>query len=213
MTVTRHPPEELLLDYAAGTTDEAVSLALATHLTLCSVCRKDVALAESLGGAFLEDEADAPLSGDALSKVLTRLDESDEDMMPASSKPSNIPAPLRAYIGDDFASVRWTNAGGGTFFKRVFRRKKANVRLIRSATGEGVGFHTHRADEYTLCLSGGYSDETGRYARGDWQSATPDLLHRPVADAGEDCISLSVNYAPLRFRHWGIALIAKWFGF
>jgi len=213
MIPTRHPPEELLLDYAAGTTDEAISLALATHLTLCSICRKDVALAESLGGALLEDEPGAPLSRDALSKVLARLDASDEDAIPVSSKSSSIPEPLRAYIGDDFASIRWTNAGGGTFFKQIFRRKRANVRLIRSTPGEGVGFHTHRADEYTLCLSGGYTDETGCYARGDWQTATPDLLHRPVADAGEDCISLSVNYAPLRFRHWGIALIAKWFGF
>jgi len=213
MTVTHHPPEELLLDYAAGTTDEATSLALATHLTLCPNCRKDVALAESLGGALLEGEEDASLSGDALSKVLARLDDAVPTTALASAKSSSVPAPLRVYIGDEFAAVRWTNAGGGTFFKQVFRQKRANVRLIRSTPGEGVGFHTHRADEYTVCLSGGYSDQTGRYARGDWQTATPDLLHRPVADAGEDCISLTVNYAPLRFRHWGIALIAKWFGF
>jgi len=211
MTITHHPPGELLLGYAAGDTDEATSLMLATHLTLCPNCRKDVATAEILGGALLEGEASASLSENAFSKVLARLDEHVSDAVPAIH--SNLPAPLRAYVGDDLGSVRWTNAGGGTSFKQIFRRTKANVRLIRSAPGTGVGFHTHRADEYTLCLTGGYSDETGQYARGDWQSATPEIFHRPVADAGEDCIVLFVSYAPLQFRHGGIALIAKWFGF
>ena len=47
MTLAHHPEEDLLLAYAAGGTDAAISLILATHLTFCPECRAGVAL----GGA------------------------------------------------------------------------------------------------------------------------------------------------------------------
>jgi putative transcriptional regulator len=53
MPPVHHPPEELLLDYAAGSADEPTSLTLATHLTLCPECRDTVARFESVGGALL----------------------------------------------------------------------------------------------------------------------------------------------------------------
>ena len=39
MTPTFHPPDDLLVEYAAGETPESVSLVIACHATLCPTCR------------------------------------------------------------------------------------------------------------------------------------------------------------------------------
>jgi len=48
-------------------------------------------------------------------------------------------------------------------------------------------------------LAGSFSDEQGRFARGDLEEADEDLQHQPVAGSEEDCICLAVTDAPLRF--------------
>ena len=213
MTIAHHPSDELLLSYAAGATGEGTSLILATHLALCPVCRRIVAKAEAAGGALLETADAVPLSGGALQAVMSRLDEQVHRPAPVSRKPSNVPEPLRSYVGDDLNAVAWRKIAGGISFRPLFRRGNYRVQLIRSRAGSGVGMHTHNGEELTLCLAGGYTDNTGEYARGDLQSTTPDVLHRPVADEGEDCIVLAVSEGPLRFTNPAIALIGKWFGF
>jgi len=53
MTVRHHPDDALLLAYAAGGLDDAMSLILATHLSFCTRCRRLVARQEEIGGALL----------------------------------------------------------------------------------------------------------------------------------------------------------------
>ena len=50
MSLSHHPSEALLLDYALGSLAEGWSLAVATHLSLCPMCRQQVAEMEALGG-------------------------------------------------------------------------------------------------------------------------------------------------------------------
>ena len=69
-----HPSPELLLDYAAGSLPEAVSLAVATHLALCPDCRRTVSEAEALGGGLLAEAEAAPLDDDVLVRTMARLD-------------------------------------------------------------------------------------------------------------------------------------------
>lgn len=213
MTVLHHPADELLLSYAAGATDEGISLIMATHMALCPQCRRTVQRAEVAGGALLEAGDIAPLNADALKSVLSRLDEPVETAAVKARGPSNVPEPLRSYIGDDLGNIRWTRIAGGIFFKPLFERGSSRVHLIRSRPGSGVGMHTHHGEEFTLCVAGGYTDNTGEYVRGDLQSTTPDILHRPLADPGEDCIVLAVSEGSLRFSNPFIGLIGKWFGF
>jgi putative transcriptional regulator len=214
MSIVHHPSDELLLSYAAGAADEAESLLIATHLAFCPVCRRIVAKAEAAGGALLEGAEAAPLSNDALRSVMARLDDPQIAPTNPAYPPSTVPEPLRSYIGGDLGAIRWTNIAGGISFKPLFRRNGKRVQLIRSRAGNGVGLHTHRGEEFTLCLAGGYTDNTGSYARGDFQYASADNLHRPVADAGEgDCIVLAMSAGPLRFSNPLIGLIGRWFGF
>lgn len=214
MNITHHPSDDLLLSYAAGATNEATALVFGTHLALCPICRDTVAKAEMLGGAMLEAAGPAILKPNSLESVLARLDETAPPPRSAVPVPARkVPEPLRSYIGDGLDKIQWTGIGPGISFKPLFKSGDARVQLIRSRPGRGVGLHTHRGEEFALILTGGYTDVTGHYTAGDLHSATPDILHCPVADAGEDCIVLAVSDAPLKFQNPVVALIGKWFGF
>jgi putative transcriptional regulator len=212
--IAHHPADELLLAHASGTSDEAVSLIVATHLALCPACRKKVAAAESAGGALLANAEPVAMSSNALDGVMARLDKTNsEARKPRKSGNFIAPEPLRSYLGGDLDSVKWRTIVPGISYRPLFRRGTSDARLIRSRPGHGVGVHTHRGEEFTLCLAGGYTDATGTFARGDLQTADPTLLHRPMADEGEDCVVLAVSDAPLKFQNGAIGLLAKFFGF
>jgi putative transcriptional regulator len=216
MSVHHHPGEDMLLAHASGAGDEAVSLIVATHLALCPECRSKVARMEALGGAILSDIPPEQVSDSALQSVMARLDPARvEEPAPraASAMPFAAPEPLRSYLGGDLDRVRWMKVGPGISYKPLFRRGDARAQLIRSRPGRGVGTHSHGGEEFTLVLTGGFTDTTGHYRRGDLQSADPSVLHRPLADEGEDCIVLAVNDAPLKFRNAAVGLLGKLFGF
>lgn len=213
MSPRHHPDQGLLLEYAGGGAPQAVALAVATHLAFCAPCRDAVRFAESLGGALLEDGAPAPLSAAAKAGVLQRLDDPAPAPTPLVPTRDGTPSPLRAFLGHDLSEVSWRRIGPKLAYVPLQRRSGVAMRLLRGAPGADVGRHSHRAQEYTLVLAGGFSDETGSYGPGDFQAASPELTHNPVADPGEDCINLAVTTAPLRFEGVIPALAAKLFGF
>ena len=214
MSVTHHPAEELLIAYAGGVADEGTSLVIATHLALCPMCRRTVASAEAAGGALLSGMTPAPLGNAALKNVLSRLDEQTKPFEHAPpAKAAIFPEPLRSYFGGDLERVKWISVTKGISVKPVFRHGATRVQLIRSLPGAGVGIHSHRGEELTLVLEGGFTDVTGHYLRGDLQTADPSLTHRPMTDEGGPCISLAVTGARLRFTSPLVGLLAKFYGF
>lgn len=213
--ITHHPGEELLIAYAAGASDEAVSLIVATHLALCPDCRREVNHAEMAGGALLEDMEPAPLPEIAVAAVMSRLN----GMETTPARPAvahngfKAPEPLRSYLGGDLDSVRWIPVAKGISYRPILKRGRSSAQLVRSTPGHGISLHTHKGEEHSLVLIGGYSDPTGHYLRGDVQTAAPELTHHPVADEGEDCIVLAVADAPLAFRNPFVGLMAKLIGY
>jgi putative transcriptional regulator len=216
MSLQHHPESDLLLAYAAGGTDAALSLILATHLTFCPPCRATVALGEQAGGLLLDDLAPAPLAKDALDRTLARLGPQDlrQDSRPAPIVPrDSTPAPLRAWLGHGLAEVRWRKIGPSLAYVPLYRRGALRMRLLRGVPGTDVGCHSHRGEEFTLVLAGGYRDSTGAYGPGDFQTAPPGLKHNPIADLDGPCINLAVTTAPLRFDGLIQKAAAKLFGF
>ena len=51
MTISHHPPEDLLADYATGALDEAEQLVVGVHVADCPRCRRFVRAIERLAGA------------------------------------------------------------------------------------------------------------------------------------------------------------------
>jgi len=212
MTVTHHPDELLLLGHAAGRLEEATTLIVAAHLNFCDRCRSDVAGLVHAGGVLLDDIAPVALADDALARTLARLDAVDAPpALPVSR--DNTPAPLRAWMGRDLSDVRWRRMGPRLGYVNLMRRGPVALRLLRGAPGSDTGRHGHRGVEYTLVLRGGFTDETGSYGPGDFQIATPDTRHNPVADAGEDCINLAVTTGRLIFDGLVGRVAGRVFGF
>ena len=215
MRIAHHPPQDLLLAYAGGGADAATALIVASHLAWCGACRAQVAAMENIGGALLEDVPPIALAPGALAATLARLDSAAPDAPAPPRQPSRdgTPGPLRAFLGCDLSDVRWRRIGPRLAYLPLMRRGAMQMRLLRGAPGTEVGPHSHRGMEYTLVLRGGFSDVTGRYGPGDFQAASPDTRHNPIADPGEDCINLAVTTAPLRFESLIQRIVGPLFGF
>ena len=219
MTIQHHASDELLLDYAAGSLGEAWSLAIATHLALCPVCRRSQATMEGLGGAFMESVTPSPLDPNAFEKVMSQLENTTEDdkanLSPVASNSHSpvLPEPLRGTLGGDLDHLNWQRLGQGAFQILIpMNDKGAKARLLRIPAGKPVPEHSHGGLELTMVLCGAFTDNTGRYGRGDLQEADENLLHQPHAEIGEDCVCLAVTDAPLRFRSIAARLVQPFLG-
>jgi putative transcriptional regulator len=204
MTINHHIDDDILLSYASGELDEGFSLLVAAHLSLCPVCRKTVELVEEMGGVFLEDLAPAAMSETGLADVMAAIDTSPAQIQPTRPAPYSgqpiLPAPVRARFGGDVDAVRWKRIGPGVRQAILDGTEGgSSVRLLRITGGTGVLEHGHKGEEMTLVLAGGFKDGEQSFTRGDVEFGDSGIVHRPVADPGEDCICLAVTSAPLSF--------------
>jgi putative transcriptional regulator len=196
---THHPDDSLLLEYAAGSLDEAKALLVATHLALCPACRNAVRSGEAASAAlaFAGDVTETisslvpDVSGEAVEAPPARH---------AASSGLSLPQPLRGYLGASVTSLPWSSVGLGLREYRLPEFKSSTaVRLLAIPAGRRMPRHTHEGEELTLVLQGSFSDVTGDYQRGDVATADSTLDHQPRAGEGEECLCLAVEEAPLRF--------------
>jgi len=212
--IRHHPDDSLLLAYAGGAADEALSLVVATHMAYCESCRAKSASFEAIGGSLLQDLAPAPMSGSALEATMARLDATGSfERRAASASRDGTPDVLRRYLGGDLAQVRWRRVNGNFSYRPRLRRGGVTMRLLRGVAGAQTGAHRHQGAEYTLVLKGGFSDVTGRYGPGDLQMMEGEMRHNPVADPGADCINLAVTTGALKFEDPIHKIVAPLFGF
>ncbi len=191
--IQRHPHDDLLLSYAAGSLDEGSSLIVATHLTFCAKCRMDVLVAETVGGALLD--AIAPVEMGDAADVMDRLDE--PAAVPSrATKETGFPRTLDPYLPDTTVAWRWF--GPGLHYAELLKKGGTKVGLLRCAPGAEVPLHSHRGEELTLVLAGNYHDGESNFSYGDVQCADDTLQHRPVAHADIGCTVLIMNKGNLR---------------
>jgi putative transcriptional regulator len=198
--MSRHPaPDELLLDYAAGVLPEGLALAVSLHVALDPAARLAVDRLRAVGGAFLEEEeAGLGLGDAALADVMARLD--GVAVEPRAAPPARrpgfewAPASLLPYLG----GKDWKRAFGG--FEQIeigLHGDTHRVALLRLQPGKGLPVHRHVANEFTVVLQGGYTDNTGNYGVGDFAVGPGAQQHEPIADPGDPCIALIVVEKPI----------------
>ncbi|MAQ83943.1 MAG: transcriptional regulator [Maritimibacter sp.] len=195
--IVHHVPERLLVAYAAGTLPQAFSLVVAAHVSMCDQCRAALEAHHAVGGALLEDEPKSDVSGQLKADLMSRLDDAVPDE-PVYRRQGPFPAPVVAAMQG--RGPRWTKLGGGVKQSILSADATGSVRLLSIPGGQAVPDHTHGGLELTLVLQGAFADETGRFGAGDLEVANDDLEHKPIAEAGPDCICLAATDAPLRFR-------------
>lgn len=202
-----HLSDELVFRYAAGQLDEAVSLVIASHLSLCVACRALAAEAELLGGVLLEEMPAATIDATLWQGTLTRLAyhppaKAAKRRPPARGPLASLyPAPLRLYLPEKVDHLPWRRLAPGIRDLELVRSRSGSVaRLLSVGAGHAIFDHSHGGLELTLTLHGSYISAGTRYARGDIEYADEDILHRPTAETGSDCLCLVVTDAPLRFK-------------
>ena len=199
-SIKHHLSDQLLMAYAAGSLPEAFSLVVATHVSLCDECRARAEAYEAVGGAVLEAET-APMSDASLEACMARLDKPTTSVVNGKAHPrSVIPSPLAHYIGGDPKAIRWKPIGMGVRQAILPTGKGASARLLCIPAGQAVPDHGHRGLELTLVLQGAFRDNKDRFGPGDVEIADEADQHKPVAEAGCDCVCLAATDAPLRFR-------------
>jgi len=193
--MSRHPaPDELLLDFVTGVLPEGPALAVALKVALDPEARRTVDRLRALGGALLESEEAAASGDDGLERVLARLDAVPVEPEPARPEPRAgfewAPAPLLPYL----AGKSWQRTAGD--FEHIeidLHGDTHRVALLKLDPGKGLPNHKHTASEYTVVLQGGFTDNTGSYAAGDFAIGPGPQAHEPIADPGEPCIALIVG--------------------
>lgn len=209
-SIQHHPGDETLMSYAAGSLPAALALVTGCHLQFCSECRQRVAELEALGGGMVDDLAPRALSAGHREAMLQQLD------MPSAAVPqrdsatawttpppsSGVPRLLRRFLGDsDLEDLAWKTVVPG-LQRLALPCEEGSAFMLRIAAGKKMPVHSHRGNELTLVLQGGYSDVLGQFNAGDLADLDGSTEHQPIADADQDCICLAALDEPLRFRGW-----------
>ena len=218
MNMPHHVSDELLMAYEAGNLAEGWSLAVATHLAFCPECRARAHAAAELGGALLADVESVPMTDDAFDRLFDRIDgeppvESIARPEAEAARSSDVPSPLRDYIGIDLDAVRWKRIGTAGHQAMIpTGDRETSVRLLRIPAGQPVPEHGHRGLELTVVLRGTLVDGDERFGVGEIEEADDELEHQPCAGEGEECICLAVTDAPLKFRSALVRLVQPFLG-
>ncbi len=213
MTARRHPSDETLMAWAAGTLPAGPRLVVAIHLDGCRRCRQTVGRFEAIGGALLEASEPAPMAGGAFDALMARIDAEDAASVaaPPSSRrriseapttPDGLPLPARLAHHD---VGRWRRLGPALSWSRigVAGDPDANVVLLRIPAAGAAPRHGHTGREFTQVLVGGFSDGRDAYVAGDFDEADENVDHRPVVDADGECICIAAVEGRLRIHGIG----------
>jgi putative transcriptional regulator len=217
-----HPDEMTLMDYAAGSLSIPQALAVSVHLCFCHECRGLVKNLNHLGGALLETLNPASTDDAAFDALMAQLDVPAEPaavalvnekkhapihtpMMTNESVAGGFVNPLLRYLPcalEDLPWKRQTKEISHFDLTSLVNVKGFRVALQKIKAGAKIPHHTHKGIEYTVLLSGGFSDEMGVYHTGDFVARDASHHHSPVALQNEDCVCLTVLSAPLKFTGW-----------
>jgi putative transcriptional regulator len=200
---TIHPPVELIVDYCTATLSEGISLAVETHLAMCAKCRLAERRIMNVGGALLEEIDVVSVEPNSLETVFSIIDRAS---MPGlrhraaagRGESADLPAPLRRYLPNGLAGCTWKKVGPWFEETRLKVSSSARVSLMRLRPGSLMPRHTHRGQEITVVLAGGYTDNGVKCGPGDFSLNDAADNHQPGVDDDETCLCLVVLEAPVR---------------
>ncbi len=204
MSIMHHADTATLMSFAAGTLPEALSAVVASHLSLCPICRRDVRSMDDIGGLLMGElplTAMVTLNPNVSSRLEITTDEGDH-VLAAIEDAGDVPAPLSRIAGSDLSSIQWRRLGVGVWHKPLplSQDARGDLRLIKVGPGQAMPEHGHGGSELTLILAGSYIDSIGRFATGDIADLDEAVEHRPIADRTTGCICLIASEHPAKFK-------------
>lgn len=211
-----HPDDFTLLDYSAGSLGVAQALAVSVHLSYCRQCQEQLKSLNALGGIILADSqpggladserkaagGDPQASDEAFDALMDRLTTEPQGPATSASPSASYHNPLERYLPQALEQLNWhqqTSSIARYDLNPLVDDEGHRVALQKIRAGAKVPQHSHRGQELTVVLTGGFSDELGVYQQGDYIARDPSHRHSPTAMQNEDCICLTVLDAPMRF--------------
>lgn len=214
----RHPvPDEVLLDYAVGSTGAGKSLLVATHLAMCQESWERFALLQEVGGEFLDSLDGGRLERISAESVLARADavaSSTADLQgsPVVGRPAKdptldgklgdivLPRPLAAFADEIQDQTSWRKLGLGIEAALLSCSVPGGrTQILRARRGAKIVRHTHIGEEMVLILKGAFWDGAERFGPGDVAVNDAATTHAPVIEDAEDCLCLAVTEGPIKF--------------
>ncbi|MGJ5204436.1 ChrR family anti-sigma-E factor [Bradyrhizobium sp. HKCCYLR20261] len=203
MTISHHPPEDLLADFATGALDEAERLVVGVHVAECGRCRRFVRAVEQLAGAALDQAEPVAMAADAFDAVMARI-----DRRPQSRPQVSEIAEIDPELADLPEMVKRCKIGKrrrvapGISMRPIHLSSSAKSRafLLRSEPGARMLEHTHSGNELTCVLKGSFSHLGGYYGPGDFDYGDDEVDHRPVVGDEGPCICLVAMTGDLRMH-------------
>lgn len=190
MNPRHHPSADILAAYAAGVSEPGFGLVVGAHVEGCAACRAQVAAYEAASGAALEDAPDADIGGDALSRVMSRLDEAPARAPAVDTRPLLQRLPLKPR--------KWIAPGVWVAGVKTPHAPDNRVYLLSVDPGRPTARHEHSGPEYCTVLTGAYRDELGLFQAGDFAAAEGDLNHQPVVVGDQSCVCLFATEGRLK---------------
>ena len=202
---------EVYSSYAAGCLDPAFCLLVETQSALRPEVARAVARAETIAGVFFETEERAAISAGAMDTALAMIDafetgERCETRTQAATLAGegldellDLPEPLRETALTSFQTNKWQGLTQGIRRLKLDAGSDAEVELYRIEPGCTVPKHSHKGSEFTLVVSGGFTDESGSFGPGDISLKGPNDTHQPTGDMDGVCYALAVRDGGLKF--------------
>ncbi len=222
MTANHHLDDASIVRYASGDFSTEFVVVSASHLAMCSVCRKAVALAETAGGTYLDTLDTVELADDALPALMQRLDDeaagttagASPAALPEHGQEDTLPLPLRRVVSTPLDAISWKSVGPGIHKHDIQVNKETGQSLfmLKIAPGKKVPEHGHGGGEMTLVLSGSYRDDLGWFGPGDIADLDEHVQHQPHVDSITPCICLVATEAPTRFTGWISRIVQPFVG-
>jgi putative transcriptional regulator len=203
-----HPNHELLMQFSAGQLSDALGIMVACHLENCQECRAICHNFEALGGDILESLESIEVSPDFISQTLCKLEESKFNKQTEAKSPvidKRLPTPLQRFLPNSLENLSWKGFSKNIQeFDLSFSDNHYTAKFYKIKAGKELPVHTHKGNEFTLVMSGAFSDESGSYHVGDFILADSSTQHQPKAHMESDCICFAVMDAPLKLTgFWG----------
>ena len=210
MTPRHHLDSATLVSHAAGALSPALAAVAATHLDACAHCRGQLAQAEQVGGALLQQQQPASPSARATelrSDILVRLQQPlpappESAPLPAHLPTDILPRALQPYFGRTWKALHWRWVAPGVHMIRAGVSTGDTLVMLKIAPGKSMPVHSHQGSELTQILQGAYDDELGHFGPGDMADLDSEIEHRPITSPGVPCICVAALDGPLQFRSW-----------
>ncbi|QFU76350.1 transcriptional regulator [Halioglobus maricola] len=200
-----HPDARLLNEYASGTLPLAQSACISLHLNYCEQCKRTQQRLQQMGAALFEDLSPQQVDDSLLNTVMARLDQEPEPLRyaPPADTEDGYPSLVQRLMQRDYEDLEWQRINSNL---RISRLRTGDVdnefALYHIKAGGTIPLHTHKGNELTLVLEGGFSDDEGHYTQGDFLFRDASQQHSPTADQDGDCICIGVLDAPIKFTEW-----------